>query len=397
MPFPLPASCRVSVGLPHRAPGRATALAAVAALGWFAVAPPAAAQPAEMPPEFTIETSGWEGGAVGEPGTGQFSHCGISREYNNGVTLIFSLGLSYDTNIVLTQPDWALEEGQEQEVRLRVDQTIDGTGPAIAVAPTVLFIPLGEDDQILEVMKRGSTLTLDLSEGSFQFPLTGTLNALTAMRDCVDTAHELIAAAPQQAQAGFGAAATTPAPASSFGMTLGGLRGLLDAAGLDAGDSLRFFWRLGTVIGGLHQQPRLSEAVEIDAFADSYMALLAARCPGDLISDVQPAEIHYGVYAVKQATARCEVEGSPQELALLFTLDDAMYSVFFHQTDEQDAAIAREATDSLYRVIHQMVASPEAEADGFDTEALIDQLPVENGADADVDEDAGDDEAAEEN
>lgn len=352
------------------APGVAlTALLAVGCLGGL---PPASAQ--EMPAAFTIDTAGWEGGAVGEPTTGQFSHCGISRDYDNGISLVFSMGLGYDTSMLLIQPDWQLEEGQEQEVRLRIDTVVDGTGPAIAVASNVLLIPLGTEAELLEVLKRGSTMTLTVSEGEFRFPLTGTMASLTAMRDCVDAARELIAEA--QAQAG-GPMAMAPQPApATLGMTLGGLRGLLDAAGLDAGDSVRFLWRVGPVVGGLHQQPRMSEEVEIDTFADSYIQLLRVRCPGDLTVEPQPAEIFFEIYALKTATARCEAGAEPQVLSLLFTLDDTMYSVFFHQADAGDAARAAEATDSIYRVIRQLVAVEPVNGLEFDADALIDRDPL---------------------
>ncbi len=311
--------------------------------------------PAQEPtPEFRIDVSGWVGGAQAARDTQQFSHCGINREYDDGLTLFFLLSPQYEVNIGLLNPAWSLTADQRTVAQVRVDRTFDGEFPARAIGENVLIVTTGVDEGLIERLMRGNELTVVTGMGDQRFSLIGTFAGLTALRSCVDTARRLIAAAPQ------GGAPAQDAPPMSADALAGILRdaGLQGAAigaptegsedPLDPG----FVWVIGPLRGGVHQDRR-GETVEMDSFANRYIARFETACGGAFERVVQPAEVVRDVYAMKTATVQC---GDPENgtfVALFFALDDGHYTAFFHESSIADKELAIDATTRIRQLVSQ--------------------------------------------
>ncbi|WP_395678014.1 hypothetical protein [Inquilinus sp.] len=334
-------------------------------------APQPQGQQAPTPKEFVIDANGWKGGAVPNPQNQQFSHCDISKPYDNGMTLAFTLNPNFLFNVAVVKQNWGLKEGEKAKGRIRVDTAYDKQVDIVPVSPVAYVLPVGQDGDLFQALAKGSKAIVTTPKGEFTFPLTGTGAGLTALKTCIDTARGLIAKAQ----------AATPqvdprtlVGAQGFGMPVGALQDILNSAGLkDVGiadprklprDPLQInqAWQVGTdgkIVGGLHQEPR-GDAVEIDQFAKRYLEIMKSVCGTDWQSSDQPAAIE-GPYAVKRAELSCTMNQQKIAAALVFTLDDNYYSAFFHQTLETDKALAEDASNKLATFIQGQMAAVEAE------------------------------------
>lgn len=346
---------------------RYVAVIGCAALVASGIHGPAAAQ--TIPPEFTINASGWTGGAQGSRDTGRFSHCGISREYGNGLTLVFLLSPQYQLNIGLLNPAWTLltdaaaepepEEGAEDDdedeqppvARIDVDGQYVKEFPARPVGETVLMIATGVDEQLMDLLMRGNNLVVGTERGSYRFALSGTFAGLSALRGCIDTARRLAAEA--------NALAERQAVSISGEAVAGILRdaGLQNAAvtPVDSAEhplGLSYAWSVGSLRGGV-VQARRGQAIEIDGFTDAVINRFAATCSNEFQQSAQEAEILRDLYAFKRAILQCGADGSGSVVALLVALDDNFYTAFFHQGDAGDRAAVIDATDRVHQLIRR--------------------------------------------
>ena len=182
-----------------------------------AVQRPAAAQ--ITPPEFTIDGDGWIGGARNSVDSGQFNHCGISRDYGNGMTVSLLMSPRYELNIGLLNPAWTLitdaeaaaealaaaevlapsgrdaDDDEEDDVpmaRIDIDGLIAGEYPVRPMDETVLMVNAGVDEQLVERLMTGNSLLVTSDHGSHRFALTGTQAGLTAVRQCIDAARDMV-------------------------------------------------------------------------------------------------------------------------------------------------------------------------------------------------------------
>lgn len=342
-----------------------------------AQAAPPQGQQAPMPKEFRIDAGGWKGGAVPNPTNKQFSHCDVSKPYDGGLTLAFTLNPNYLFNIAVVKQNWGLKEADKGKGRIRVDAAYDKQFDIVPVSPVAYVLPVGQDGELFQLLAKGSKAIVTTPKGEFTFQLAGTGAALGGLRDCIETARKLIAQAQGNAGTGGGQQGGDPRTligAQGFGMPVGALQDILNGAGLkDVGiadprklprDPLQInqAWQLGTdgkVVGGLHQEPR-GDAVEIDQFAKRYLEIMKSVCGTDWQSSDQPAAIE-GPYAVKRAELSCTMNQQKIAASLVFTLDDNYYSAFFHQALQTDKALADDASGKLATFIQTQMAAVEAE------------------------------------
>ncbi len=333
----------------------------------------AAAQTA-TPPEFTIEVSGWTGGAQGNNETGQFSHCAISRPYGNGLTLALLMSPRYELNIGLLNPNWNLlpdedaeaeaaaaeeeaeaEEEDEEEEPPVAEVNVDGAYvkpfPVRPVSDTILMVTTGVDDQLIDLLMKGNNLDVATDYGNYRFALTGTFNSITALRGCIDTARRLAA----EARATAGQAGPTA-------LTGEGLVSILRSSGLesaavapqDAASSplgLSYAWSLGQLTGGVHQSPRPSRQVEIDKFTELYIDQFESTCTSAFQRSEGASEVIRELYAVKSANMQCGDDASGLYVSLFVALDDNYYTFFFHQGSVADRIQVDDATNSIRQLI----------------------------------------------
>ena len=330
---------------------------------------PFAADAQERPPEFSIDIRGWVGGAFAVEETGQFTHCGIFRDFDNGISMVLATNPDFQTNLGLRNPDWSLEPGEDVVVQITIDNDFQQQFAARYTGDVEMVVPTGRNEELIDRIRRGNVMTAITPIGEFQFPLTGTFDAVGALFGCVETANALLERAPTVEQ----------------GMTPEVLASILEASGLEdfqiaPPDSvepnamrLSLLWTTGDIGGGLHQTRRGDE-VEMEAFADAYVDIFREACLGDFSADEGETDVLADRYALKTVLLTCTTEESNSQAGLFFALDDFYYSVFIHEgnVDNTDQIVA--ATDGIAEHIRSVAV--QAVADGAaGTEAAEDETP----------------------
>lgn len=330
-----------------------------------------------VPAEFEIDIGGWNGGAQATADTGVFSHCAISRQYGNGLTLALLLSPRYELNIGLLNPAWQLmpeepeEPAAETEVQadpveeeeelppvaqVTIDGVFDKEFPARPISDSALMVTTGVDDQLIDLLMRGNNLDVATEHGNYRFALTGTFNSITALRGCIDTARRLAAearaAAPQRAAPITGQALVSI-------LRDAGLEGAAIAPQDIASSplALSFAWSLGPLNGGVHQSPRPGRQVEIDKFTELYIDQFESTCTDAFQHSEEEAEVIREQYAMKMASLQCGGDDSGLYVSLFVALDDNFYTAFFHQGSVAERAEVNDATDRIRQLVQQQAGS----------------------------------------
>ena len=317
---------------------------------------PAIAGAQERPPEFSIDVRGWAGGAFAVEETGQFTHCGIFRDFENGVSMVLATNPDFQTNMGLRNPDWSLEPGEDVVVQIAVDNNFQQQFAARYTGDVEMVIPTGRNEELIEQIRRGNVLTAITPIGELQFPLTGTFDAVAALFDCVETANALLERAPTVEQ----------------GMTAEVLASILEASGLEEFEiaspdavepnamRLSLLWSTGDIAGGLHQTRR-GDTVEMEEFAEAYLDIFREACLGEFTEDEGETEVLADRYALKTVQLTCATEESTSQAGLFFALDDFYYSVFIHEGNVTYADQIVTATDGVAAHIRSVAARAVAE------------------------------------
>lgn len=127
----------------------------------------------------------WSGWAYTD-GNGRFRHCGISKLYPNGMRLVFSLSDERAFNLSLMNPDWRLETGERYDLTLSIDVFWRREMAAKAAQEQLLLIPLPYEKELVEILRRSSTLTIHDGQSPHDFELTGTSAAFKRLEACVE-------------------------------------------------------------------------------------------------------------------------------------------------------------------------------------------------------------------
>jgi len=324
-------------------------------------------------PEFSyaIDAAGWRGGAFTRPDGTTFSHCGIGRQYQNGITLLFTRTRREETNLVLLSEAFAMNEQTPAiTARLRVDDgTWDETYPAVPAGATALAIPLGQAGDLIEQLRGGNAMSIQTPLVTFEFALSGTFNALPRLEECIDAANAALPPLPEPE--------SVDVEVGEFqGMTRDSLSSLLGAAGLDEVEivpaeqipdddlGLQYAWTLGPIIGGLQQLPRGTEGLTMERFMQRFIGQIEERCTGEFGARITDSVVLQDRYAIALAEIQCSGEEDTSYMATTFVLDDNFYSAFFHEGPLENVDMARGASGAIASVIRRLAGPPPESGQG---------------------------------
>lgn len=388
------ASPSVRCGTRLFAPALTLALAAgLAALGITPLGPAGVANAQaqqQLPPELRIDVSGWQGGIAVNPQSGQVSDCRVSKPYGPGLALLFALNPRSQLNVVIANEGAGYEPGAEASARIRIDQSFDQTFPAQATQPGVMVIGTGQNQRLIDRIMRGNVMTVSVAGDSFDFSLSGTFAAFTALEQCLNRTLQL-ARAQAPAGTGAGAGAGPAAQPTGSGLTPQTMAVLLQQAGLDPSEfqladpssmpedplDLAVAWRVPLrvqgrdqtvgLVGAAHQQPRTDDGVALPTFMDRYIGGFRSRCEGTLTEDRGAVEQIGERYGIARSELLCTTPDAEAYVTLLFVLDNTHYTAFFHEASPPLLEPARQLTDNLEQVVRAIAAraiEAEAAADG---------------------------------
>ncbi|MEO1223387.1 MAG: hypothetical protein AAFX92_04110 [Pseudomonadota bacterium] len=333
------------------------ALAAGAAL-LATVAPIGDAAAQDVPPQFIISQSGWEGGARARSEAGDFSHCDVRRAFSGDRVLIVSLNRRNEINIGLVDPSFEFTpQTGTSTVVMQVDRRLNARVPAAPGGEDILVLAAGDTPELLDALRRGNVMLLETEYGTFEFPLSGTFAAFGALIDCIAVANQILPPEPEPTQIeGEG-----PQRIGTNAMAA-----LLQAAGIEGAllvpqeqlpvDEMELtqIWLVGDVVGGLHQRDRTTADIEIQGFVDDYLGILEDRCDGEFEATPGEVEVLDERYAFAPVDMLCTGDLGTSVVTAIFVLDDNFYSVFFHEGDETIGDEVTAATDAITALVRQL-------------------------------------------
>lgn len=147
---------------------------------WLLAAPAWAAAP---DPVERFDVAGWTGAAFVDQAR-RFSHCAIWASFG-AATLSFVQGPQGDFRIEIVADDWHMTPGSDHVATLTVDRAPPIQVIGVAEAPSLLAIDVGQDDELVRVIRAGQYLRVIAEEIGLSFSLGGTAEALPRLRRCV--------------------------------------------------------------------------------------------------------------------------------------------------------------------------------------------------------------------
>ncbi len=156
---------------------RALAVALVAVCFWQNPAK------ADLIPGSRATIGGWSLSAHDRAG-GKFSHCAISAPYKSGIRMLFSVSGDQSWRVGWTHESWRFTKGQSVDLTLLVDNAGPFPLKAIAATENLALAELPAREELFEVMRRGTRMTVRAMGNTYAFNLDGTYAALTEVLNC---------------------------------------------------------------------------------------------------------------------------------------------------------------------------------------------------------------------
>ena len=119
--------------------------------------------------------------------TGAFGGCRMSVAYDNGITLHFLQLADFSLLVGMSRPDWALDPDGAYAMRLVVDgrPVRRARGVVLKSLPNTIFLQVGHDRALRDMLRRHARLRLANNRQSFDFALTATAAGLARLERCV--------------------------------------------------------------------------------------------------------------------------------------------------------------------------------------------------------------------
>lgn len=156
---------------------RALAIALVAVCFWQNPAR------ADLIPGSRTTVGGWSLSAHDRAG-GKFSHCAISAPYKSGIRMLFSVSGNQSWRVGWTHESWRFTKGQSVDLTLLVDNAGPFPLKAVAATENLALAELPAKEELFDVMRKGTRMTVRAMGNTYAFNLDGTYAALTEVLNC---------------------------------------------------------------------------------------------------------------------------------------------------------------------------------------------------------------------
>ncbi|WP_439611526.1 S1C family serine protease [Reyranella sp.] len=156
---------------------RALAIALVAVCFWQNPAR------ADLIPGSRSTVGGWSLSAHDRAG-GKFSHCAISAPYKSGIRMLFSVSGNQSWRVGWTHESWRFTKGQSVDLTLLVDNAGPFPLKAVAATENLALAELPAKEELFDVMRKGTRMTVRAMGNTYAFNLDGTYAALTEVLNC---------------------------------------------------------------------------------------------------------------------------------------------------------------------------------------------------------------------
>jgi S1-C subfamily serine protease len=171
-------------------------------------------------PYGVINVGNWKGGAFTDDRSGEFSHCGATAMYQNGIYFVVMIDGKPSWSLGFAHDNWSLASGKAFPIQL----TFDGQAPVnvhgIAVTDKLLRVPMPDTSNLIAQFRKAKSMSAYAQGQLLQFNLDSTAQLLPTLANCVAKVKQFgvanagdfsIPAAPKPARV----AAAGPEPAGS--------------------------------------------------------------------------------------------------------------------------------------------------------------------------------------
>ena len=301
--------------------------------------------PARAVPIETAQVGEWKARPIGDKKTKAFSYCAVENRYDNGLALLFARNKSGEMNVAIGFPDERLQTERHYNAKISIDGKFERTVEAFAPSPKILVIPTGASQELHEALQRGNRLLVEGSADAVAFSLKGSGKALDLLKGCVEEATGTPGRAKPKA----------PIPTALETILVEAKLGtiqILDLANVDAERPMDYAWTIGRVFGGVKETP-MKPGQKFTDLVLAYIDSLEPRCPGRFTSDISAPE-SASSFVVSKAMVSCALDDNETIAPLLFYAGHGIFTVFFHEADQQQRAEAVKARDSIADVIRRL-------------------------------------------
>ncbi len=145
--------------------------------------------PAYASSETRWSAGGWKGASSTDK-AGNLHFCVMEAKYKSGISLLFLQFPSYKLSVGMAAKGWSLDPSGKYRMTLAVDGRLIGSASGVVLPyyRHALWLNLGNNRRVRELLRRGRTMRLLLSGRKYGFNLTGTAVALERLELCVTRA-----------------------------------------------------------------------------------------------------------------------------------------------------------------------------------------------------------------
>lgn len=136
-------------------------------------------------PYGTINVGNWKGGAFTDDRTGEFSHCGATAVYQNGIYFVVMIDGKPSWSLGFAHDNWTLASGKAFPIQL----TFDGQTPVnvhgIAISDKLLRVPMPDTSSLIGQFRKAKQMSAYAQGQLLQFNLDQTAQLLPTLVNCV--------------------------------------------------------------------------------------------------------------------------------------------------------------------------------------------------------------------
>lgn len=134
-----------------------------------------------------MKVNNWSGGAFTyDDGSNRFSHCVMGTYYNHGTWLYLGLLASGMPAIGFFNEQWSLGAGEEVTGSVQIDDRyLKPFSTKSEANGKIFYLYYPATDPIVESVRRGRVLTLEMNSDTVMFDLSDTSAAYQLVKDCV--------------------------------------------------------------------------------------------------------------------------------------------------------------------------------------------------------------------
>jgi len=160
---------------------RRCVVALAALVSAFAVARSAEARG----PYGSINVGNWTGGAFTNDQTGEFSHCGATAMYRNGIYFVVMIDGTPSWSLGFAHENWSFSRGKAFPITL----TFDGQTPVnvhgVPVTDKLVRVPMPDNSALINQFRKARSMTAFAQGQLLQFNLDQTAQLLPSLANCV--------------------------------------------------------------------------------------------------------------------------------------------------------------------------------------------------------------------